>query len=554
MRALSGTVCLLLCALPAAADEALLPAGRRVPGTLSLDRSGRLRFTPEGRREGLPAEDFRAVRLPARPPPFRVAGGLRLHLAGGGHLTGQLLACDDKALTLRTPWADKLTVPRPAAAALTHLPGWRTLLDEDLSSKPARWAFAGAPTVGPGGSALRSPGQSLEYRLSSPLPEGRAGVNFRDRGTPSGARWQLEAVFTSPGGERALRVTLAGPSPHYEVDPGTLKGSAPRVKRTPGPHRLVVRFSARSLRVTCDDDVLWYTLDAGPGGPLRRLRLACVEAPKEGPARGGVLFWAFGLERAADETPHPPGDPAQDELWLAGGDQLFGTLTRLDRRAATLRGAFGTRTFPWPALTGCFFRADPPPPRTTDGAHVRLALDSRLAPEPDLLEGALTKLDDRSLTLHHPALGELRVDRRYAREVRPLFFGLRLELDDGHHHLGRAGAADPRLLPARAEGPSWRAPFRLASAPARARLVLSASRPAGPEGPPTEVIVNGRTVGYLNRQAGRPPAAPRRLAFDLPRGCLRAGANALLLRQPPDPDTGRTPHCVVSRIALELPR
>src|SRR5206468_1618735 len=154
--------------------------------------------------------------------------------------------------------ADKLLVPRRAAAALTPLPGWRTLVDEDLSSRPGGWAFAGGPAFDPGGATLRSPGQSLDYKPPSPLPEGRGGVNFRDRGTPSGARWQFEAVFASPAGERALRVTLAGPSTHYEVDPGGLKGSGRRVKRAPGPHRLVVGFSARSLRVTCDDAVLWY--------------------------------------------------------------------------------------------------------------------------------------------------------------------------------------------------------------------------------------------------------------------------------------------------------
>src|SRR6185437_11594381 len=116
---------------------------------------------------------------------------------------------------------------------------------------------------------LRATGQSLAYTLTKHLSAGRVGINFREQGQASGARWMVELFFQQ--GERARRVTItiAGDGEHYRVDAGGLAGTARNVARTPGWHRLIVQFHKQSLRLTCDDEVLWYNLEGGPSGRLR---------------------------------------------------------------------------------------------------------------------------------------------------------------------------------------------------------------------------------------------------------------------------------------------
>src|SRR5262249_23624783 len=157
-----------------------------------------------------------------------------------------------------------------------------------------------------------------------------------------------------------------------------------------GWHRLEVRFTRSSLRVTHDADVLWHTLKEGPGGLLERVSLRCVALDTPGTARGGVAWTAFTLERAVDERPHPPAEAGQDELWLAGGDQLFGRVVGMDSRAVRLKGRYGVRTVAWADLRGCFFAEGGHKPRPLPGPRVRLSLDSGLAPEGDVLDGVLT--------------------------------------------------------------------------------------------------------------------------------------------------------------------
>jgi hypothetical protein len=191
-----------------------------------------------------------------------------------------------------------------------------------------------------------------------------------------------------------------------------LEGSARRVAQSPGPHRLAVRFAAGSLAVTCDDAVLWANLRR-PGGPLRRVSLRCLGV--EG-LRGAVAWADFSLERAVAERRRPPGDPGQDEVWLADGDQLFGRIVRADAQAVELR-AGGTSRFGWGELRGCYFQHSAP----AKGARpaVRVGLRSALAAEADVLEGSITRLDGRRLTLRHALLGEVELDRRWVRWVGP---------------------------------------------------------------------------------------------------------------------------------------
>ncbi len=529
-----------------AADEALGRDGRRLAGSLGLAPDGRLQLTPPG-SDPLPASAIDRVRLPSPPPPpFRIAGGWRFLLLGGQQLTGDLLDLDAKTLRLRTAWASSLEVPRAAVLGVTTLPGWRPRFADDFTDLKA-WAVSGKPSVEKGDTAavvFDGAGQELAYKLPEPLPAGRVGVNFQERQTPSNARWEMEAVFQRTGGDPlTVRATIAGAGDSCQVAVPGMEGEAQPVARTPGWHRLVVQFTSGSLRVTCDDSVLWYTLKQGPPGPLREVRLICRAAGTAAP-RGAVAWSAFGIEQAADEWPRPGGDPTQDEVWLDDGDQLFGKVVRADRRAVELQGRFGARTFPWPKVHGLFFRRAAPPPATTRGAHVRLGLASGLAADLDVLEGVVRSLDARSLTLRHAVLGELSIDRVFVREVRPQFHGRRIELDLGFHSFRAA------------EQPAWRGSFPLDAVPKGARLVLDVVGLAE-SGPRIEVVVNGRRVDYLNRHVDRASRQPRRLVVALPGDALEAGENAIELArrasEGPQPIDDRHAACGISGIVLEIP-
>jgi hypothetical protein len=530
---------------PLWADEtARRPDGRELPGAVTLAPGGRLRFEPKGKGDPLTGGDLALIHFDgADPGPWRIAGGLRVVLLDGQRLTGRLLGLDDEALTLRTAWAEKLTLSRAAVAAVVQPPGWLTVAEDDFQESRKGWKAVGKPVVGDGAAVLKEPGQELTFEPPALLRAGRVGVNFQERDAPAGARWLLEAHFQGGDRERVVRVTVAG-GDGYSVDADGLDGTARTVARSAGPHRLTVQFTPRSLRVASDDVLLWYA-EQGPGGSLRSVSLVC-RAVDRGKPSGAVAWSEFGLARAVEDSPRPPGDLAQDEVWLTAGDQLFGDVRRADHRGVELEGRFGKRLLPWAEVRGCFLRRSAPPPQTATGEQVRLSFRSGLAADDDVLEGVLTGLDDRRLSLRHPLLGDLTLERGRVRRLWPLFHGRRLELDNGFHVLGgdRAPAGWPK-----SEGERWRGAAKLDAAPAEARLTVRLLNPPGGrgDGAKTEVIVNGRSVGWLEAEAdgGFWTAA-------LPRGVLHRGDNGIDLKRTPGRDGGPLGCVGVAAVALEL--
>ena len=181
-----------------------------------------------------------------------------------------------------------------------------------------------------------------------------------------------------------------------------------------------MQFRKQSLRLTCDDDVLWYNLEEGPGSPLRRVTIACQRAPESKAPRGAVAWTEFCIERAVVEHRPPPAEDEQDAVRLRDDDQLFGRILRADRRTIEIEGRFGKRSLPWTAVSGCSFRRPAAPPNANKGAKVRLLVRSGLCPESDVLEGVVTALDERRLVLRHALLGELTFKRGRVRELQPL--------------------------------------------------------------------------------------------------------------------------------------
>jgi hypothetical protein len=540
-----------LAAPPSNADEARPRAGRPVAGTLRLIE-GRLRFVAADGSPPLAAADIERVRLDVPPPPSFPGGFVvRAHFDDGQQITGQLLDLDGEDLHLRTAWTDRLAIPRAALASLTGLPGWRMRFADDFTAGLSNWKAAGKPTLAttPPAVVFDAAGSELALTLAEPIGAGRLGVNFTDRHKAHGGRWDFEALF----GSTVLRVTVAGQST-YAVDLPGIGGEAHTVTPTPGLHRLVVQFTSRSMRVLCDAAVLWYSLEHGPPGPLREVRLQCRPNGTAAPT-GSVAFSDFTVEEAVEERPRPGGDATQDEVWLYDGDQWFGKIARADRRGVELHGGFGRRSVGWDRIRGCWFRRSSTPPRSSTGAHVRLEVASGLDPQKDSIEGVLRSWDAREALLEHPLLGELHLPRASVRSLWPLLDGRRIELDNGFHHLGESGRLDARIDPPRAEGLSWRGEFRLDAVPDDARLVLGVVPPpsAALEGAGTAVVVNGRRVGYLNGQANGATGRPGQRAIALPRDALRLGANEIELKQTSDPKTGRIGHCGIFGMAVEIP-
>lgn len=412
MRRLAALFALLLVA-PLAADVAVRQNGMRFDGELRLTKSGTLVFEPQKR--DAKTDDVIEYRFDANPPPFRAAPGMLLSLAGEQRLSVVLKAID-KNVVVRTAWADRLELPRDAVVSLTHLPGRQPVFSDDLAGKLTAWATKGEPKVESSALVLKTPGQSVTYALDDPLAEGRVGVNLLEQDSPAGARWVVEAAFARKVNDRTVRVTLGGV--HLAFDSGGLDGNHFDVERSRQLRRLFIDFSRGSLRVAVDDEVLWYTLDAGPGGPLKAVRLACVESKKQ-QASGSVAFSGFAVERSVPQRRHPAGDSRQDELWLADGDQLFGKLVRADATEAEIEGRFGKKRYAWKQLHGWFARR-------TDKAVaakspvVRVGIRGGLHAEHDLLEGTLTALTAREVKLRHPSLGELTLPRDRVAWLRPV--------------------------------------------------------------------------------------------------------------------------------------
>jgi hypothetical protein len=556
----------------ACAEDAVRPDGQRIKGRLSLDAAHRLCFTPAGKDAPLALDSIQDIRFPAAEvPPLLVGAPQRVEFGNEQHITGELLRMDPDAVHLRTCCSEDLKLPRRAVVDVTQPAGLATLFHEDFDADPIRMQLAGSPpldtkqrTSGRRSLVLNKVGQSALHVLPTPLDAGRIGLHFRDSGDASGARWLVEATFANQTTSRQVSVLLAGDGDSWTVESDVPSSESRRIPRTVGWHRLSIRFRREYLLVGVDDRLLFESGKDGPGAPLKQVRLVCKKRGPDESERGAVHFDDLTLAQSLVPLVHGPGDPTQDELWLASGDQLFGHVERADSRTVTLRARSGTRDVAWANLRGIFPERDPPSPQTSDGAHVRIWFRSGLGSEPDQLEGVLQELSDDKFVLHHAVLGDVGLERSRLVRLRPLFHGRLMELETAAHHLGDAGRLVPGLVPPRARGPSLRHTFRLDAVPNSARLIVTVQHLQGPADGireqlqrgdlRTEIVVNGRPIDYLNRFVDRAVKEPLRLHVVIPTAALRVGDNTLEVRQTPDRATGRHVSCILQAMAVELPR
>jgi len=403
-----------------AAEVAHLADGRRITGTLTLGKNGQVRFDVPGQVEPVAIDRIDRVRFPETTlAPFRVGGNLRVLLRDGQSLTGPLVRLDRDLLVLRTAWAARVNVPRAAVAALTQLPGWQPVFEDNFASRRKEWTGKARPALeveqGACVAVLNEAGQELVYTLAEPIRKGRVGVNFQERDGASGARWLLEMTFRQDQELRTLTVTLAGDGEGYPVAAPGLEGKVTALARTPGWHRVTVQFSGGSLRVLLDESALWYNLERGPGGALQQVRLRCQGS---GQRKGALALTEFSVAQGVDEAVRPIQDPSQDEVWLATGDQLFGVIVGAADRTVTLEGRFGRRSLPWTAVRGCYLREAMNRPPALEGTPVRVWLGNGVTAEPDVIEGVIVGLDEPRWRLRNAWLGELKVERERVRQVR----------------------------------------------------------------------------------------------------------------------------------------
>jgi hypothetical protein len=324
----------------------------------------------------------------------------------------------------------------------------------------------------------------------------------------------------------------------------------------------LVDWNERKSAVFLDDEAVCESGATAAGNALASARLACVEMEKNAPSPLQIeeVLIAATVNRNADV----PRASDQDMILLPSGDQLFGRIMTANRRMIELEWRNRTRKFAWSEVAGFCPRADTVPPHTLEGEWVRLWLQTGTRGTLDQLEGVVTKLDEKRLTLRHPDLGDLSIDRSRLARIRRLFYGQRIELDNAPHHLGDKDRAAPGLQPQRAEGLKLARKFRLETVPASTRFIVSVIQLKGAGngiGPAldrgelrTEVWVNGERVDYLNRLVDRAQVRPQRLTVAIPKKVLRSGENVLELRQTPEAVTEHYENCGVSELLIEAER
>jgi hypothetical protein len=407
------------------ADEAVLRNGRRVAGKLELDADGRLRFVSKDSKSGMAIGEIHDIRFPDAVAHTALWGApLRLEFGKSESITGELVELTEKSAIVRTFWSQKVSLPRAELCAVAQPAGWLTFFCEDFEAEKCRLRLTNAPklddshTSGRRSLRLDASGQSAEYRLPQSLEAGRFGINFCEIGGSANGRWYVEAEF---GDKNPVIIQVGGAD--YSVQTEVHAAATRQVPRSPGWHRLSIRFRQEYLLIGIDEKLLFESGKERQAGTLQAVRLGCKADSKTEKVRGAKCFDDFSIARPLEELRDLRGDPSQDECRLAEGDQLFGRIRHADGRTVELQGGFGKRGLPWSSLRGIYLKKTAPiEARTGDGANVHLWLDSGF-PDADELEGVLLKVDAEKLTLRHALFGDLTLDRTRLRRLRPLVPG-----------------------------------------------------------------------------------------------------------------------------------
>jgi hypothetical protein len=588
-RCLAAFVSSLLLAAGArgqvAVEELERPGGRRIAGRIEGDARSGFRFAPRDGGPPIAIEPGLTVLRGAQaagpggpatagPPPFQVLAG------ESARLSGSIRTLTKTELRWAPGWqAGELTMPRGCVQAIVQRPGEaRVLADGFETIDAARWSVVGRPATAETprleeGHSLRLPAEecSLTRNLEEPLSAGRLELAFHDDGTVlPGRECTVEPMFRGPMGPTPIRIILGWAEESLGVEtPAGPSLQIQRLARSPGWHRLTIRFGPGETEISVDGKELAHGRE--PGGPLCGLRLAArtTDAAAAGQPPSAYLD-DLRLTRFAE----PPGsleiDATQDEARLLVGDQIFGEVTGADAHRVAMAVEGRTTSLPWGEVAGLYFRRVPAQGTPVDGLLVRAEWHAGSGDRPadlDFAEGALLAASDESLTLATPYAGTLTIPRARLRRLVVLGRGRRIVLDVAAHHLGDEPSVTQPLDPPRPEGLALDRTIELAAAPdGPAELVLDVVWvvPEAGDSPyslqvrkgelRTYVSVDGQRVDYLNRHIKTAGDTPERIRIAIPRGRLHAGKNAVRIELTGDSDPQpKYDDLGILQIAVEFP-
>jgi hypothetical protein len=335
-----------------------------------------------------------------------------------------------------------------------------------------------------------------------------------------------------------MRIELTGPSERYIVTSNAKPDYEGKVRRDASTHRLTVEFDRDRLHVFLDDLVLW-SQPTGPG-ELQGISLVAEGDGKELAIVDDVSI--ARTERPAE--PRPWADLTADAVRSPVGDETFGLLTE----RFTLETKGRKHELAWPEIAEFTFRRGPVPENATAGEHVRVRIRS-VDGNRDVLDGAVTTFDAKSLGLKHAILGDLTIPRERVEEIRLRFFGRRVPVDSSPHHLGTRpafGFAVPKP-----EGLRFTKSVQLDAIPFAGFLVVDAAN-VDARGTIVEVLLNGELLGELNRLADRAEPVVREYRLPVPASGWRRRDNETEIRLRPTEPGGRVMGIDLRAVRLEL--
>jgi len=543
------------------------PGGQRVQGRLTGDARTGFGFIPSDASSPRALEPGSVVHFNgsgpdalANTPPFRVLIGNALRLSGS------LRGISRTTVRLGVSWqAGEVSLPRPGVQAVIQRPGEaRVLVDGFETLDASRWTLSGKPSLveQPHLSdqrSLRLPagGASLLHRLEEPLATGRFELAFLDDGSVvAGQQWFIELTYQGLTGKSVWRVVLGWSEESLAVEsPSGPTLAVQRLARTPGWHRLALRFGPDQTEISVDGKELAH--GKGPEGPLTTIRLASATAAPgsgaKGPPPKAGHFDDLQLIRFAEPPASLELDIAQDEARLVVGDQLYGDIGQADGERLNMTVLGESISLSWSEVAGVYFRRSPAAGAPVEGLLVRVEWRSAPGEDPDNLdfaEGAVTALTEKALTLATPYSGSLSIPREHLHALVVLGQGRRLLIDPAAHHLGDELSTIPPLLdPPQPEGGLLERTIELAEVPDRpAFLVLDVIQVVSETGDfqfskrvlegelRTYAVVNGRRVDYLNRYIKTRNETTERIAIPMPKGLLHPGKNTVRLELTPTAD------------------
>jgi hypothetical protein len=285
---------------------------------------------------------------------------------------------------------------------------------------------------------------------------GRLDLAFHDDGVVAdGHQWFVDLLFRGPTGPETVRAVLGWTEESLSVESQGPALAVQRLARKTGWHRLSLRFGPAQTEIAVDGNDLAH--GKGPDGPLVEIRLASFATGKAAVAdKLGGCFDDLRLVRFTEPLGGLEIDAGQDEVRLAGGDQLFGSIGVADGERVRVKVDERPVALPWSEVSGLYFRRDARQATPVEGLLVRLEWRAAPGSDPsdlDTVEGALTAVSDTSLTLATPYAGVLTLARDRRRSLRVLGSGHRIVIDPTAHHLGDQISSTPPLLdPPRPEG------------------------------------------------------------------------------------------------------